>query len=163
MTHIVPCCEAYHVNQFHPIVYIVKLHIEMTMSRKPLAFLCERLRNAQQSSLELLIKVARSTGISVYTEDPERATAGTVSGNRTRPNSLSVYLHKHPVRRLILHSGRFMSIPKCSRLGTWTKLVGLMFQGSGRILTLSSETTPKNKHLSTASADSTESSAGPSA
>ncbi|KAF8917373.1 hypothetical protein CPB85DRAFT_1452859 [Mucidula mucida] len=56
--------------QFHPIVYIVKLHIEMTMS-------------------QLLIKVARSTGISGYTANP---TAGTVTGNRTRPNSLQVHV-----------------------------------------------------------------------
>ncbi|KAF8908006.1 hypothetical protein CPB85DRAFT_1562919 [Mucidula mucida] len=97
--------------QFHPIVYIVKLHIEMTMS-------------------QLLIKVARSTGISVYTEDPERATAGTVSGNRTRPNSLQVHVDTQ-----VLTTRHMDQI----------------------------ETTPKNKHLSTASADSTESSAGPSA
>ncbi|KAF9023268.1 hypothetical protein BDZ89DRAFT_1070011 [Hymenopellis radicata] len=42
--------------QFHPVTYIVKLHIEITMSR-------------------LLIKVARSTGINVYNEEKGRMTS----------------------------------------------------------------------------------------
>ncbi|KAF9043837.1 hypothetical protein BDZ89DRAFT_1128164 [Hymenopellis radicata] len=54
-------------TQFHPVVYIVKLHIEVSMS-------------------QLLIKVARSTGISVYHEDRGRITSDTVSGNKTTNN-----------------------------------------------------------------------------
>lgn len=50
--------------QFHPVVYIVKLQIEMTMSR-------------------LLIKVARSTGINVYNEEKGGITSDSLSGNKT--------------------------------------------------------------------------------
>ncbi|KAF8917572.1 hypothetical protein CPB85DRAFT_1431111 [Mucidula mucida] len=53
--------------QFHPVVYIVKLNIEMAMSR-------------------LLIKVARSTGINVYEEEPARTSSHTTSGNKTNQN-----------------------------------------------------------------------------
>ncbi|KAF9043831.1 hypothetical protein BDZ89DRAFT_943318 [Hymenopellis radicata] len=56
-------------TQFHPVVYIVKLHIEVSMS-------------------QLLIKVARSTGINVYNEDRGRITSDTVSGNKTTNNVL---------------------------------------------------------------------------
>lgn len=49
--------------QFHPVVYIVKLQIEMSMSR-------------------LLIKVARSTGINVYHEERGEVTSESVSGSK---------------------------------------------------------------------------------
>ncbi|KAK0452643.1 hypothetical protein EV421DRAFT_1898366 [Armillaria borealis] len=49
--------------QFHPVVYIVKLQIEMSMSR-------------------LLIKVARSTGINVYHEERGEMTSESVSGSK---------------------------------------------------------------------------------
>ncbi|KAF9019006.1 hypothetical protein BDZ89DRAFT_328549 [Hymenopellis radicata] len=52
---------------FHPVVYIVKLQIEMTLSR-------------------LIIKVAHSTGISITGRVPTDA----ISGARTRPNSMQV-------------------------------------------------------------------------
>ncbi|KAF8917203.1 hypothetical protein CPB85DRAFT_216084 [Mucidula mucida] len=52
-------------TQFHPITYIVKLNIEMSMSR-------------------LLIKVARSTGINVYNEDKEHMTRTSYSRSRDR-------------------------------------------------------------------------------
>ncbi|KAF8908007.1 hypothetical protein CPB85DRAFT_1436270 [Mucidula mucida] len=68
-----PIPRAYHVDQFHPVVYIVKLHIEMTMS-------------------QLLIKVARSTGINVYNEEKGRVTSDTVSGNKTTHNN-NVQVH----------------------------------------------------------------------
>ncbi|KAF9052242.1 hypothetical protein BDZ89DRAFT_1125702 [Hymenopellis radicata] len=58
---------ALHNGFFHPVTYIVKLQIEMTMSR-------------------LIIKVARSTGIS----DTGRAPSDAISGARTRPNSMQV-------------------------------------------------------------------------
>ncbi|KAG8703146.1 hypothetical protein FRC09_004323 [Ceratobasidium sp. 395] len=50
--------------QFHPVAYMVKLEIEMCMSR-------------------LMVKVATGTGVNVY-EGPDHTTSGTNSGSRER-------------------------------------------------------------------------------
>ncbi|KAJ8083179.1 hypothetical protein PM082_009048 [Marasmius tenuissimus] len=69
--------------QFHPVVYIVKLAIEMSMSR-------------------LLIKVARSTGINVYDEE-RHFSSGTVSRSRQKsvsgavPPGISIRVQNHVV------------------------------------------------------------------
>ncbi|KAK0460919.1 uncharacterized protein EV420DRAFT_1529167 [Desarmillaria tabescens] len=60
-------------NNFHPVVYIVKLQIEMTMSR-------------------LLIKVARSTGINVYNEEKGGITSDSLSGNKTTNHGVAVQI-----------------------------------------------------------------------
>ncbi|KAF9034180.1 hypothetical protein BDZ89DRAFT_1062615 [Hymenopellis radicata] len=59
--------------QFHPVTYIVKLHIEITMSR-------------------LLIKVARSTGINVYSEEKGRMTSDALM-TQTLPPTVNMQVH----------------------------------------------------------------------
>ncbi|KAF8918113.1 hypothetical protein CPB85DRAFT_1430726 [Mucidula mucida] len=67
-------------TQFHPITYIVKLQIEMTMS-------------------QLLIRVARSTGINVYNEEKghvstESYSRGTAAGTRSQ-GPVAVHIDTH--------------------------------------------------------------------
>ncbi|KAF9039455.1 hypothetical protein BDZ89DRAFT_1129349 [Hymenopellis radicata] len=121
--------------QFHPVVYIVKLQIEMTMSR-------------------LLIKVARSTGISVYTGDTGHVSVD-ASGNRTRPNSMQVrvdtqvFTTRHTDDFGDHAPNRWSTISAETRPNRWS--------------TISAETRPRSKYLSGISYVSGESSAGPSA